>query len=114
MNKKKSLGKAPPRLTGVTKRLTKAQKAQLEAIKSFGGNTLDNVLQGSKRKVAKTLDHSGVPAERKKKKKSGDESKDTSDGGSSDPDVVEEEVGSEEVSSTTSAAVREKENVMAT
>ena len=96
----------------MTKRLTKAQKAQLEAINSFGGNTLDNVLQGSKRKVAKTLDHSGVPAERKKKKKkSGDESKDTSDGGSSDPDVVEEEVGSE---STTSAAVREKENVVAT
>lgn len=52
---KKTAKKSPTSETTL-RSLTKRQKAQLEAMKSFGGSSLDNVLLDSKRKVAKTLE----------------------------------------------------------
>ena len=39
-----------------TKRLTRVEKARLEALQSFGGSGLDDVMIGSRKKVALTLE----------------------------------------------------------
>jgi hypothetical protein len=69
----------------------------MEAIQSFGGNSLDNVLQGAKRKVAKTLD-SCRPVAKKK------------DDPPEESDLVDEVEEVCPVSST----VMEKENLVST
>ena len=39
-----------------TKRLTRVEKARLEVMQSFGGSGLDDVMSGSRKKVAITLE----------------------------------------------------------
>ena len=39
-----------------TNRLTRAERAQLEALKSFGGSGLGEVMDGSKRRIARSLE----------------------------------------------------------
>ena len=39
-----------------TKRLTQVEKARLEVMQSFGGSGLDDVMSGSRKKVALTLE----------------------------------------------------------
>ena len=53
--KKTAAKKIAPKKTATHHRLTRAEQARLEAIKSFGGNSLDNVLDGATRKVSRTL-----------------------------------------------------------
>lgn len=63
-NKKSSRSPSAPPPAEPDHRLTLTEKARREAIMSFGGNTLDNVLEGSTKKVARTLT-SSRPSERK-------------------------------------------------
>ena len=59
--KAKRLTSAPTATTAAaTKtRLTRVERARQEAILSFGGNTLDSVLDCSKKKISRTLQSSG-------------------------------------------------------
>lgn len=71
-NPKKAASKSsrPP---ATRHRLTHAEQARLEAIKSFGGNSLDNVLDGATRKVSRTLNPKPAKASKGGEEESADD-----------------------------------------